>query len=800
MTISTRVFSRARPGAHQQTVLVLLGVSVVVIAVSALQSWFHWQGTEQDFLLVAAACATFALLSGWFFSLRGRTLGDRGDRLVGGGFLLLAAFFLVRMLLAALGLEGPGAEAVIRGGWLIANGAAALLLLSVGLLDLLETPARRRLVLLANVAAALAVAGVGVGAHGLAGIPGALDPGSFGLAALFAAAGAMPLLASLRSRNSRDLALGGALLLLGAAHGDLAWQASPYDTSFMWGHLLMVFAFAVPLIAAVRENIRLLGRQVELNRRIQLLGRRIQLLLEALPTLVLTVDEELVVQYANPAGARLFQIPAGLTKGITRATWVSSLGKSDQQLVREAIAGVFEERLPSWSGMVTVTDGDGGSHWLQVQIHPVLDPVEERHYAEIVGSDVTELLLARRAAERRQDRLALLSNAAQTVAGEREERRIVSRFAESLAGWIPVRGACLFRSNPDGSTLIATETLGDQRITWPDRLEDPEHPGWRSLRDALPTPGELPLAMGAVPPADQVLYLPLFAAGTTVGVLAVCSRVRLSPGSEEMDLFIQLGILLGGALHLAALIRELEEQRGIALQASRMKSEFLANTSHELRTPLTSILGFLRLILDDAVRDPGKQREFLRVAHESAERLLAIINDVLDLAKIEAGRLEVHPSVITSQDVLNEVQRLFIYQMRNKAVEFLVDPAPSSLVVRADPHRLRQILTNLLSNALKFTPKGGTIELKVRPDDGKVVFEVRDSGSGIPAEQLDRIFESFYQVDGSTTRSAGGTGLGLTISRRLARMMDGDLVLDSQGPGTGTTARVVLPSAPIDPV
>lgn len=786
---------------RESTLLALAGVWAAAAAVAALQAVFPWRGNTREFLIIAAACSAFALLSGWFFRLRGRILGEQNDRLVGLGYLILAAHFLLRLALAAVPAPVSSLLPVILSSWITTQLAAAVLFLVVGLGDLPVRSWHGRLaaVLVALVAALGAGGGILLTRAPL-GTGTTPNPVGIGLAALFILAGAVPLLASLRTFHRRDLTLGGSLLLLAAAHGDLAWQSSLYDTSFMWGHLLMAFAFAVPLIGAIRENVYLLGRQIDLNRRIKQLGRRIELLLESLPTLVVTVDAGASVQYANAAAARLFEIPAGLTRGAAADIWLERLGAEDRDLLRNRIRKVQEGALPAWEGNVTVLDAQGSSHWLQVQLHRLLDPVEERQYVELVGSDVTELLLARRAAEQRQDRLVLLSNAAQTVAGEREERRIISQFAESLSGWIPVRGACLFSSNPDGSALIATETLGDQRITWPDVLEDPEHPGWKSLRNALPTPGELPLPTGAVPPADQVLYLPLFAAGTTVGVLAVCSRVRLSPGSEEMDLFIQLGILLGGALHLAALIRELEEQRGIALQASRMKSEFLANTSHELRTPLTSILGFLRLVLDDAVRDPGKQREFLRVAHESAERLLAIINDVLDLAKIEAGRLEVHPTLIRSQDVLNEAHRPFVYQMRNKGVEFLVDPAPSSLVVRADPHRLRQILTNLLSNALKFTPRGGTIELKVRTDDGKVVFEIRDSGSGIPVEQLDRIFESFYQVDGSTTRSAGGTGLGLTISRRLARMMGGDLVLESEGPGTGTAARVVLPSAQADSV
>jgi len=289
-----------------------------------------------------------------------------------------------------------------------------------------------------------------------------------------------------------------------------------------------------------------------------------------------------------------------------------------------------------------------------------------------------------------------------------------------------------------------------------------------------------------------LLYLPLLAAGRVVGVLATTTTSEPELDTTEIELLTQVGYLLGGAVYLSQLVRELDEQRAVAMEASRLKSEFLANTSHELRTPLTAILGFLQLVIDGAVESPEKQTEFLRIAHESAEKLLTIINDVLDLAKIEAGRLEVHQAPVPVRKILDDIEALFRHQMKGQGLAFSISQTPSKLVLWADQDRAVQILTNLLSNAMKFTPRGGRITVECQADEGDVAFAVHDTGRGIPPEELDTVFESFYQVDGSTTRQHGGTGLGLTISRRLAEMMGGTLELHSPGVDAGTTAKLRL--------
>jgi signal transduction histidine kinase len=229
--------------------------------------------------------------------------------------------------------------------------------------------------------------------------------------------------------------------------------------------------------------------------------------------------------------------------------------------------------------------------------------------------------------------------------------------------------------------------------------------------------------------------------------------------------------------------------------ANHLKSEFLANTSHELRTPLTSILGSLDLVLTDLCDTPAEQREMLLLAQASAEHLLTVVNDILDLARIEAGRIDLDLGSVDLRPVLDEVVRLTRPQAAEKQLSLLIDwPATSPSLAYADHGRVRQILFNLLGNALKFTPQG-LVRVRVwsEPDVKQVVVAVSDTGIGIQPEDQAKLFQPFVQADGSPTRQYGGTGLGLSISRRLAELMGGTLALYSAGAGQGSTFTLRLP-------
>ncbi|MFG5409305.1 response regulator [Piscinibacter sakaiensis] len=242
--------------------------------------------------------------------------------------------------------------------------------------------------------------------------------------------------------------------------------------------------------------------------------------------------------------------------------------------------------------------------------------------------------------------------------------------------------------------------------------------------------------------------------------------------------------------------RDLAERGEALARANRTKSEFLANMSHELRTPLNSSLILSRLLMDN--RDgtlSEEQVRFARTIHESNNDLLGLINEILDLAKIEAGHADLQPQTVRLAEVTARLRAVFEPLARQKGLGLtlaLEDAAPATL--ETDPQRLQQVLRNLLANAIKFTARG-EVTLVVRPgaSAGGVRIDVADTGPGIPADKHEVIFEAFRQADGSTSRQFGGTGLGLSISRELVQRMGGRILLDS-APGRGSVFSVELPA------
>ncbi len=489
--------------------------------------------------------------------------------------------------------------------------------------------------------------------------------------------------------------------------------------------------------------------------------QRYRAVVEDTPLLICTYLPDTTLTFVNEAYCRCF-----------RRSREELIGRSFLELIPEEVHATVRETIGSLTAteQVQVAEhqvfaADGEVRWQRWINRAILDPDDRLVAGQAIGEDITER-------KRAEEKL-------------RREKEMSDNIINSLPGLFYI--------------------LDEERfVRWNERWESVTGYSAEELAGMYGTDFFEGAAKELISQRMQVVFRD--------GSADAEAEITTKDGRRIPYYLTGLRTMLDGKPHLVGLgiditarkqvEAELASARDQAEAATRAKSEFLANMSHEIRTPMTAILGFSDVLLEST--GDQDQLEAATTIKQNGEYLIGIINDILDLSKIEAGKLEVESVQCSPCQILSEVISLMRVRANAKNLPLQIEyegPIPES--IQSDPTRLRQILINLIGNSIKFT-EVGEVRLEVRlldakSDQAKMQFDVVDSGIGMTEEQIGELFKPFSQVDTSATRKHGGTGLGLTISKRLAEGLGGDIAVTS-APGEGSTFTVTVTAGPLDGV
>jgi len=561
-----------------------------------------------------------------------------------------------------------------------------------------------------------------------------------------------------------------------------------------------------------------------------------------LSTVVIASDPEGLITLFNSGAELLLGYRAQEVVGAVTMTTFMSPAEIDAKAgalgVEPAFAALAREYATSGTAdewlLITRT---GEERPVELSITPIIDADRTRRGFVLIARDISE----RRELE--ADLKTALAEGREVVmpaAGRRDE---VEELARSLAGWERFSRQRLEGSQAmaelgnltkvEDVTRVGLERMGSMfgarmgfvalsesqgarvsQVLHPEQapgafrvgaLLDPLAPGARALTTAAPVVGDLGAgswspavaSWASVTEAGPMMALPLVSGGRVVGIVTLIrSRKDEQFSASEVDLAVAMSAPVAAALEVSRLVAELRQTNANLIEANRHKSQFLASMSHELRTPLNAILGFSQLLIDDVPShfDAKTRLRFLDQINSGGQHLLGLINDILDLSKVEAGQMELHLARTRVAEIVESVVTTVEPLAGAKEIR-IVSQADDDQYLVADPGKLKQMLLNLVSNAIKFTPSAGVVTILAQRDESMIEFRVTDTGIGISQADLLLIFQEFRQLDQGPDRKQEGTGLGLALTKRFAELHGGTVSVESIE-GAGSTFTLRLPVEP----
>ncbi|MBL8056444.1 MAG: PAS domain S-box protein [Anaerolineales bacterium] len=478
------------------------------------------------------------------------------------------------------------------------------------------------------------------------------------------------------------------------------------------------------------------------------------------------------------------------------------VGRGEAQRLVETIRRVLYSQQPE--SLEYPLPQAGGVRWFLARVAPIPSATSFVKTALMLARDISERKRAEaQLAQNSAEIAALYRASAQLLAPAEDVAGLARHIAESVTREFDFVGCSVLLIDESGQTLREIATAGNFAVNPAPRMAldgaGLTVAAVASRRPAYaPDVAADPRYVPSDPQTRSELAVPLIAGKTVLGVLDLQSPELDAFPDRARHIVEVFADSAARALENALLLASLERARRVAEEANQLKSMFLANTSHELRTPLAVIMGALDAILNGLVEAADDQLRLMRTAHSASQRLLYLINDLLDFAKIEAGRMDLLLDAVDVLPVLAEAYMFTRPEAERKKLHIEMRlPAEPPPLVWADAGKVEQILLNLMGNAVKFT-EAGQVTVSLATDweaPACIVVTVQDTGIGIPLDKQGELFQPFVQVDGSTTRRYGGTGLGLSIAHRLTELMGGTLTMYSAGPGLGSTFTLRLPLA-----